>query len=359
MPLGTPTELAAAGATASSVTTASFTPTANAMLFAFACNRNSGATIPSISDSLGGTWNAINAGHDGTAVAARVFWQQIGGSPASMTVTVNGGGGSQHAVHVLEITGADDVFTNVQSDLDANGDNALTMAAYAASSGCLAYSLVTAGSAMTGPSGFTELYDQAPATNTRVHVSYDMTSPGTSLVWAGSNNEAIAYGIEIFEFVGAPQEITGGHFTDPDTFFTGQLDLGIIGSLFADPDVFTTGVVTTTYTITGSLFTDPDVFHSGVVTREGEQNIDGSLFTDPDTFYSGTITTDYTITGALFTDPDVGHSGVITTANTIVGSHFVDPDIFYSGTLTGGDAGTSPAMLGYLLHRKRRRKAGD
>lgn len=199
MALGTPTELAVAGATASSVTTASFTPTANAIIFAFAVNRNTSASIPTISDSLGGTWNAMNAGHDGTGIAARVFWQQIGGSPASMTVTVQGGGGAQHAVHVLEITGADDDFSNLQSDLDANGDNALTMSAYAANSLCLGYSAVTAGAAMTGPTGFTELYDNAPATNTRIHVSYDMSSPDTSLVWAGSNNEAVAYGIEVKE----------------------------------------------------------------------------------------------------------------------------------------------------------------
>ena len=360
MALGTPTELAAAGATASSVTTASFTPTANAIIFAFACNRNTSASIPTISDSLGGTWNAVNAGHDGTAVGARLFWQQIGGSPASMTVTVQGGGGAQHAVHVLEITGADDDFSNVQSVLDADGDPAVTMSAYAANSLCLGYCLVTAGAAMTGPTGFTELYDQAPATNTRIHVSYDMTSPDTSLAWAGNNNESIAYGLEVKELSGgAAQDITGGHFTDPDTFYTGQLDLGIIGSLFSDPDTFPTGVVTTTYTITGSLFNDPDTFYSGVVQLETDQNISGTLFSDPDIHHSGVVTTSYNISGGHFNDPDVGHSGVITTTANIIGSHFNDPDTFYSGTITGGEIGGSPVgMLSFVLLRKRRKSGG-
>lgn len=359
MALGTPTELAAAGATASSVTTASFTPTANATLVAFACNRNSGASIPTISDSLGGTWNPFNAGHDGTAVGARAFWQEIGASPASMTVTVQDGGGAQHAVHVLEITGADPDTSNVQSTLDANGDPALTMSAYAANSLCLGYCLVTAGAAMTGPTDFTELYDQAPATNTRIHVSYDMVSPTTSLAWAGNNNESIAYGIEIKELAaGSPQDITGGLFTDGDTFHAGSLSLGIIGALFTDTDTFPTGVVTTTYSITGALFTDADTFYAGLVQLENEQNIDGSLFVDADSFHTGVVTATYNISGGLFTDSDTFHSGTLTTAAFINGNLFIDPDTFYTGEITGGESGSPVGMLSFVLLRKRR-KAGE
>ncbi|MDX0921805.1 hypothetical protein GOE04_11560 [Sinorhizobium medicae] len=200
MPVGTPTlATPQIGATAASVTTASFTPTANALLIAFCAGRGSSATIPTISDSLGGTWTPIGTGNDAGNVTGRLFYQVAGASPSAMTVTVNTTGGTQAAVGVIEVSGAGTDFSNYQVGINAAGDPSVTMGAYTAGSRVMVFGIGNAGAAWTSPTGFTELFDSEVATNLRLVPSYNDSSASTSLSWVSTATDSIGFGLEIKE----------------------------------------------------------------------------------------------------------------------------------------------------------------
>ncbi|MDX1201089.1 hypothetical protein GOL94_27545 [Sinorhizobium medicae] len=200
MPVGTPAlATPQIGATAASVTTASFTPTANALLIAFCAGRGSSATIPTISDSLGGTWTPIGTGNDAGNVAGRLFYQVAGASPSAMTVTVNTTGGTQAAVGVIEVSGAGTDFSNYQVGINAAGDPSVTMGAYTAGSRVMVFGIGNAGAAWTSPTGFTELFDSEVATNLRLVPSYNDSSASTSLSWVSAATDSIGFGLEIKE----------------------------------------------------------------------------------------------------------------------------------------------------------------
>ncbi|MDX0965360.1 hypothetical protein GOL41_17345 [Sinorhizobium medicae] len=200
MPVGTPTlATPQIGATAASVTTASFTPTANALLIAFCAGRGSSATIPTISDSLGGTWTPIGTGNDAGNVTGRLFYQVAGANPSAMTVTVNTTGGTQAAVGVIEVSGAGTDFSNYQVGINAAGDPSVTMGAYTAGSRVMVFGIGNAGAAWTSPTGFTELFDSEVATNLRLVPSYNDSSASTSLSWVSAATDSIGFGLEIKE----------------------------------------------------------------------------------------------------------------------------------------------------------------
>ncbi|WP_457659454.1 hypothetical protein [Sinorhizobium medicae] len=199
MPVGTPAlATPQIGATAASVTTASFTPTANALLIAFCAGRGSSATIPTISDSLGGTWTALGTGNDAGNVTGRLFYQVASASPSATTVTVTTGG-TQTAVGVIELIDAGTDFSNYQAGTNAAGDPSITMSAYSSGSRVMAFGIGNAGAAWTSPTGFTELFDSEVATNLRMVPSYNDSSASTSLSWVSAATDSIGFGLEIKE----------------------------------------------------------------------------------------------------------------------------------------------------------------
>lgn len=201
MAIGTPTHLIAAGATATTATSASFTPSANVRIFALCAARGSTAAVPTISDNLGGTWTAVTgSGIDAGVICGAIYYQDVGDSPSARTVTVTATGTpTQVGCEVFEISGTGAISSNFHSNVNAAGDPSVTMSAYAATSILVALGVGNAGSTWTQPTGCTEIYDLAPATNVRLNVSYDMTSPATSLTWTSTSTDSIGYGLEIAE----------------------------------------------------------------------------------------------------------------------------------------------------------------
>jgi hypothetical protein len=203
MAIGTPPVLEASGGTsAASHAFGSFTPPANCRLYAWVGGRGASSTIPTISDDLGGTWNAIaGSDSDAGAVAAKLFYQDIGGSPAAMVITAVSTGATQTGGGIISVTGGQNDHTNIQLDTDTAGDPSLTMGSFGANSTGLGFYMNTAGGAVTSPSGYTELLDAAVATNLRCSICYDSVSPGTAMAWTGTGTDTIAVGLEIKETV--------------------------------------------------------------------------------------------------------------------------------------------------------------
>lgn len=206
MPVGTPTlATPAVGATATSVTTASFTPTAGSLLLAFAAARAAAAEIPTISDTLGNTWTQVDpSGTDFSNITAKLWYRVVEGSPAARTVTASSTGATQVGLAIVSISGAGTDFSNFQIGTNGAGDPSVTMAAYAASSIALGFYAGNAGgSNPTVPTGYTSLTNSQIATNIRFAVAHDTTSPSTSMAWVGPSTDSICFGVEIKEATAA------------------------------------------------------------------------------------------------------------------------------------------------------------
>ncbi|RVQ21820.1 hypothetical protein CN067_11860 [Sinorhizobium meliloti] len=206
MPVVTPTlATPAVGATATSATTASFTPTAGDLLLAFAAARAAAAEIPTISDTLGNTWTQVDtSGTDFSNITAKLWYQVVEGSPAARTVTASSTGATQVGLAIVSISGAGTDFSNFQVGTNSAGDPSVTMSAYAASSIALGFYAGNAGgSNPTIPTGYTSLTNSQIATNIRFAVAHDTTSPSTSMAWVGPSTDSICFGVEIKEAAAA------------------------------------------------------------------------------------------------------------------------------------------------------------
>ncbi|MDE4602470.1 hypothetical protein LOF12_14100 [Sinorhizobium meliloti] len=231
MPAGTPTlATAAVGASATSTTTASFTPTANALLIAFAHFRGSSGAIPTISDSLGETWTPVAAGQDGGFVGGRLYYQVVSASPSARTVTATSAGATQTGIAVIEVTGAGTDLSNYQFDITTGTAQTLNMAAYASTSQVLAGVVDNAGAASSFPGPFTELYDSNLATNLRSSVAYESgaTAAATINITTGSSDN-YAWALEIKE--AAAGAISGSaSITEAGDAVAGTSAIGISGA---------------------------------------------------------------------------------------------------------------------------------
>lgn len=341
----------AVGASADNVTTASFTPSADAILFAWISARPGAATIPTVADSLAGTWVPLVTGTEAGNFAGRAFYQVIGPSPSAMTVTATSTGAGQVGLIVLEVTGASTDFTNVEEDTDTVGDPSVTMAAYESTSQVLAlYGGNAGGQLVTPPTDFTEIYDAQPATNLRMEVSHDDGATATtSLAWVNNSTDSMGIGIEIKEPTGG---ITGAIYNDPDTFHTasvGRGAVGITGADFTNTSTFGSATIGAGGSaITGVRYNDPDTFHTAAVTR-GAVNITGVRYNDPDVFRTALIqqpASSQGVSGVLFEDPDTFHTAAITTGVVeIQGTLFENVSLFGSHTVTEDGAGISAVLF--------------
>lgn len=224
MALGTPVSRGAVQSSGSSVSSAAFTPAADSILIAYAgiSNGVNNTRTTTIADSLGGTWTEIGSGFSGPDdtnwINGRLWWRDIGASPAEMTVTVTESASSNAVVlMMLEITGADTTdFTNVASDPDDLADPTVVLGSTpeAASTVIGFYHLISSGTTIgTIPTGHSILAeDLAPSGVTdSIQMTYDAGSASDTLGWvSASSSNALAVALEIKEAGGAALSLDAG-----------------------------------------------------------------------------------------------------------------------------------------------------
>lgn len=190
------------GASATSAASASYTPPANSRVWVWATARSSAAVMPSVTNDLGDTFIAAGAGIDGGVCLGRLFYLDIGASPAAMIITVSSAGATQCGGDIVDTTGHELSWTtgNVVYATEAAGDPTVNMAAFAATSECLGFYARSAGTGLTFPTGYTALLGLTTiATNLLIAACNDPSSPATAMAWVGGGIDAVAVGIEIKE----------------------------------------------------------------------------------------------------------------------------------------------------------------
>lgn len=111
-------------------TTASFTPTANALLVAlFHARAGSAPASPTITDTATLTWTTVFSSTFNSTNRARLAWAVAPASPSAMTVTADyGGSTSAGSFGLIELTGADTTTPVVTSSNVSAGGTSTTPA---------------------------------------------------------------------------------------------------------------------------------------------------------------------------------------------------------------------------------------
>lgn len=186
MALTTPTALVSNfnNTSQTSRTTALFTPSANAVIFAaFHVVGTGNPTDPTFSDSVGLTWNAVSSGTFNSSNRVTVKWAEVGASPTSMTVTADYGAysASSGSWGVFEMTGhatgAPIVTSSTVTGTGTSTTPATSAAPALAASGNIQLLWVAARSTSCAPeAGWTEIFDKA---GTQVELAaYYIGTPG-------------------------------------------------------------------------------------------------------------------------------------------------------------------------------------
>lgn len=184
------------GATALTVTTASFTPPAGDMLLMMLVCRGPTSAMPTFTDSNGETWTSFGAGSSMTSMKSRMYWKISTGIAQTITVTTTAG--TQVAVIIVRASSVGTDFSNFKMDSHATTTTrAVTMDAFAVGSGCIYFINASAGGGWAQPTGYTEITDTLPATNTRIVCGYDISSPAATISSLGGGVDSTMYAIEL------------------------------------------------------------------------------------------------------------------------------------------------------------------
>ncbi len=208
MPLGTPTLVTpTVGNGTTSTTTASFTPTAGALLLALGSCR--GSTLPGALtlNPSALTWTPLidDLYDPGSTPRVRArIWAAVVSSASAMTVQLTSASAGKCALSIVQITGAAGVPSNFASATNANGDPTVTLSSAPAASSTVVGLFTGAGStAITPPSGYTELDEAVTSTDLITEVVYDAVSAATSAAWSTANTRGIGILVEVQEATGA------------------------------------------------------------------------------------------------------------------------------------------------------------
>ena len=204
MPLGTVTHAGNASGT-TSATTGSFTPAANSKLFVFAgtIKTVSASIKPTITDTAGLTYIEIGTQASSSDPAARgtLWWAQVSGSPASMTVTAASADSGTIVLSCCYNTGVMLDFENYSFNGSAVGDPAPVLGITpAGTSYALSFAFGIGTVSFTVPSGFTLLNEFSSAGgshNVRCASAVDTTTPGLNAAWASTLTRAQAVNFEL------------------------------------------------------------------------------------------------------------------------------------------------------------------
>lgn len=204
MAIGTPA-LQGSGAGTTTSTTGSFTPPANCRLFALAASKKATdyTAHGSVTDSLGGTWTQVGGNYDGPNsnrwVRATLWYQDIGGSPAAMTVscTFSPAPETSHITVCSVTSGAPLDMSNLVSAADANGDPSVTLGGTPAA--VLNWQVHQTNNAIT-TTGYTEILDAGFGVSLmRGYICYDLSSPANPCVSSSTNVNCVSISLELKE----------------------------------------------------------------------------------------------------------------------------------------------------------------
>lgn len=302
------------------------------LVYAVLCEQTS-LTVTAVSDNLGNTYSALNAGTDAGAATGRAFYSRVtvAGTLTSVSATCTASSDNvAFVVAVIEgpiiVSPLDANPANITSDITSPFTCPATGVLAQANEIVMCWASVNTSTSYAATSPNLLALQQASATVIRGMIGYQAVAATTSVspaFTAASNPTQCILGTSSFKKDPA-QTITGALYSDADSVFG--------------------ATVSAAYTVAGELFSDGETFFAATVTGSGgAQQIDGALFADADTFQAASVASAYTIAGNVFGDADTFHSATLSTVYTISGSLFTDADSFGAAVISG------PPVAGHCM----------
>lgn len=218
MALGTPTNKTSGGnsASAGSNTTASFTPTAGALILAV-CAIARGSNVPTTIalttsiTGLVGSWTEVTIRNTGGSAKISLFYIMAGASPSSGTITFTYSGGTnpiRQAWIVDEVTGADPTTPISESNTNQTTGTTLssTLGGIAGNNKAYGACMSVNASSITVGSGETEILESSSggASEARLQTEYGTT---VGVDWSGLDTTIGSVGLSI-EIAEANSDVT-------------------------------------------------------------------------------------------------------------------------------------------------------
>jgi hypothetical protein len=144
--------------------------------------------------------HGVNGPASNPFIKGRLAYQVVGASPAAMTVSATGGTTSTE-IEVIEITGAGTDFSNINIGTSTTGVPSFSLPnAPTATGAVILFYTAHLSTAVTPPTGYTELYDRnhTSSTNHRCEFAYDLSSPAQTGSWSSTTNtNSVGLALEI------------------------------------------------------------------------------------------------------------------------------------------------------------------
>lgn len=337
-------------------------------------------TETGVTDNLGNSYTAQNAGTDAGAVTARLHYSIVTVAGTLTQVRAAATASSDDAVHIAAVfkgpfTAIDANVANITSDITtpftcpssgtlvqaaelvigwgaanqsttwtATSPNtlALQLANSTTIKGIIGYQTVAATTAVAPVFARSGGSNPTQAILGTLSFKKDLTQPLTAELFSDSDQ---FYAADVSQ---GNQSLTAALFSDTDAFFTHIVTPGAVtltASLFTDTDTFGAATVNSVYALTASLVTDTDTFFQPTV-APGAVTLTPGLFTDTDAFFGPTVTVGaVNLTAALFTDTDAFFSPSVTLTQNLAPSLYSDNDQFFSATITVGAVTLTPSLF--------------
>jgi hypothetical protein len=303
-------------------------------------------TVTGVTDNLGNTYTAQNAGTDAGNVTGRVYYSIATNAGTLTSVTAACSSSTNDGVHIVGVwkgkfSAIDVNIANTTGDVSSPYSCPATGTLAQAAELVVSWGVASYGTSWSASSPMLMALQLANSTTIKAALAAKVVSATTTTTpafTAASNPGQAVLGTLSFK-MDLTQPLVAALFDDSDAFFSATVDQAAGGqaltaSLFADSDAFFTHVVTTgAVGLTAGLFVDTDAFF-GPTASPGTVGLTASLFSDNETFFASTVSGSYALTVPLYADTDSVYSATITVGGVVLtASLFSDGDSFFSATV--------------------------
>lgn len=344
-----PTNFSAAGSVAVSV---------GDLIASVVCQQTN-LTVTGVTDNLGNTYTAQNAGTDAGNVTGRLFYSIVTNAGTLTSVTAACTTSANDGVHIVAVfkgafSAIDKNIANITSDVTSPFTCPSSGTLTQADEIVIGWGVASHNTSWSATSPNLMALQLANSTTIKAAIGYQ-TVAATSAVapafTAGSNPGQAVLGTLSFSMAAgsATQNLTPSLFTNSQTFYGPTVTRGAVGltpSLVTNSQTFYGPTARNLNTIAPALVTNGQTFYSATVTP-GEVTLTPSLFTNTQTFFGPSVAAGaVTLSPSLYTNAQTFYGPVVSQGGvTLAPSLLTNAQTFHGPTVTRGAVGLTPSLF--------------
>lgn len=293
-------------------------------------------TVTTVSDNLGHSYTALNAGTDAGAITGRGYYCRVtsAGTLTSIAAVATGSADNVAAAAVViegpfQAAPLDANPANITSDAASPFTCPATGTLAQATEVVIAWGAANYGTVWTATAPNSLAVDRASQSVAKVAIGNQTVAATTSVVpvFAAAGNPTQAILATASFKADLTLALAAGLFTEADTFHAATVTRGAVdlaAPLYSAAAAFFLPTVGATYPLTPPLLSEADTFYSPTVDALAGAGLNPLLYVDADTFFGPVVAATVALSPALFAEADA----------------------FFSATIAPGAVGLAPALHG-------------